>query len=741
MKRKSITALLIMQTAFVLVPALSDAQRPSERRAANKDKKINKEIFASDDPNFKITATPEKWNSASAVIINQKFEFSYMRDNKGINYDENIRRRVKVQDKASVDEFSYFFYTKGENNSVGIKIIKPSGKEIDVSTEAAVQVDEEIPTIFRAIYTYREKYMKLAIPDLEIGDIVDYYYFSHHYYSDLQVLPYRSFQDFRYTMASTYPIMNQELKFIVDRGFFINFASENGAPELSQGSASQDKSGRVRNIIKTYSIKDKDREKIEKERWSYTLREHPFIKFQVTYSSRSYADDAGEFLGEMDQPKTKIEHTEIQEKIGKKLLKETGYTTFADDILKYLRKSMPTETKPEKIARAAYYVFRYKLLDMYYNPDYMYTTDREKQVTVNQEKFVSTLIEVFTKKNIDYELAVTIERDEGVVDQLLFSDEVRLALKVGGAKGFYMYTFDNFTTFDQTEPMLEGATAIAFKPERNSRNVKFTKVTIPFSKPEQHTTNVKSEFSISEPFENITMERFSSYTGNEKFGESLAALYNKDYLKDDRKKYDPNAVRSEASRERSRSGQKEKKKKEEESKENLEKANDYRKKQLEDDFDVVSYDEYQLKNDGRFDENPALEYREKFTVKGLINKAGKNYMLDVGKIIGTQFEVKEKEIKRTTNINMGYAKTVNNTITITLPPGYTADGLNDLTFNIDNEAMAFKTTAKLEAGKVIITTTKVYKKAADAKENWSKWVEALEAAYKFTQKKIILKKA
>src|SRR5687768_5606842 len=103
----------ILGSVIVMLPLLASAQRqrPSERRTSDKDKKVNKEIFADDDPNFKLTAVPEKWNNASAVIINQKFEFTYMRDNKGINYDEKVRRRVKLNDKASLEEFSYFFYT------------------------------------------------------------------------------------------------------------------------------------------------------------------------------------------------------------------------------------------------------------------------------------------------------------------------------------------------------------------------------------------------------------------------------------------------------------------------------------------------------------------------------------------------------------------------------------------------------------------------------------------------------
>ena len=75
-----------------------------------------------------------------------------------------------------------------------------------------------------------------------------------------------------------------------------------------------------------------------------------------------------------------------------------------------------------------------------------------------------------------------------------------------------------------------------------------------------------------------------------------------------------------------------------------------------------------------------------------------------------------------------------------MPAGYTADGLQDLNINIDNESGAFISTAKVEGDKLVVTTTKQYKKNFDKKENWPNYIAFLEAAYKFSQSKVVFKR-
>jgi len=169
---------------------------------------------------------------------------------------------------------------------------------------------------------------------------------------------------------------------------------------------------------------------------------------------------------------------------------------------------------------------------------------------------------------------------------------------------------------------------------------------------------------------------------------------------------------------------------------------EYLKKSVENEgVEVDKYNKFELVQDGRFDETPMLVYKENYSLKKLINKAGKNYLLDAGKLIGDQVKLGEKEIKtRDNDIWISHARTITNNVTIMLPKGYTADGLQDLNYNVDNESGSFVSTAKLDANKLVLTSQKIYKKNFDKKEAWPNYVAFLEAAYKFTQVKVVLKK-
>ena len=125
----------------------------------------------------------------------------------------------------------------------------------------------------------------------------------------------------------------------------------------------------------------------------------------------------------------------------------------------------------------------------------------------------------------------------------------------------------------------------------------------------------------------------------------------------------------------------------------------------------------------------------------MISKAGRNYIFEMGKLIGDQIKLDQNELAtRQTNIWIPFARTIDNNIVLNIPAGYTVDGLEDLNIKVDNESGAFISTAKLEGNKLLITTQKLYKKNFDKKELWPNYIAFLEPAYKFSQSKIVLKK-
>jgi hypothetical protein len=116
-------------------------------------------------------------------------------------------------------------------------------------------------------------------------------------------------------------------------------------------------------------------------------------------------------------------------------------------------------------------------------------------------------------------------------------------------------------------------------------------------------------------------------------------------------------------------------------------------------------------------------------------------VFEVGKLVGGQIKLEQTELNtRQSDIWLPFARTIENNITINIPAGYTVDGLQDLKFSVDNESGSFVTDSKVENDKLIITAKKLYKKNFDKKEMWPNYVAFLEAAYKFSQAKIVLRK-
>jgi len=158
-------------------------------------------------------------------------------------------------------------------------------------------------------------------------------------------------------------------------------------------------------------------------------------------------------------------------------------------------------------------------------------------------------------------------------------------------------------------------------------------------------------------------------------------------------------------------------------------------------FDLDKYNDMELISDGRFGDSAMLKFRESFSLKKLISRAGRNYIFEAGKLIGSQIKLEQNELTtRQTDIWLTNARTIENNITIMIPAGYTVDGLDDLNMSVDNESGSFVSSAKTEGDKLVISTKKIYKKNFDKKEAWPNYVAFLEPAYKFSQLKVVLKK-
>lgn len=697
----------------------------------------NADFLWDNSPKYgKVTEIPDKWKNESAVIIYQSFSYEYEGKARSIDYIETTRQRIKLLDKSAVDDYSEFsfaekiearngFYRKGGKMLTGIKVIKPNGNENIIDLENAVEIKSEKDGGLK----------KIAVPDLEVGDIIDYYYYI--YEPFVSYLEY-SFDPIISRLSDTYPVMKQNLEFKVGKNFFINFNSLNGAPELKVKDDSAKK-------MVIYSLEDENREKSKSIRWYYPRREEPIVKFQVVYARKAKLEKSADaFLGEKEQVKKSVSKEEVLNYYKKRFSFD-----FGDKALyKHLKANGFNDGPKDKLIREAYFFLRDEDLNskiepiFFYQENYITFLDASYGRFPTDRGFINGMGSFLKKQNIDFDIILAIPRTISDIKSLLITNEITPIIKVNLKEPIYLSKYSVHTNVGYIPYELEGTTAYLVDIDSKYKMSSIKKFDIPISHYEKNQSLTKSEVKFKvDDITVLDVDRHVSSKGYNKSNDQYDLIYLFDYVYEDNAYYKkpPYIDRIKLkSKERTKVASKLKAKQKELADKQKEAFEKNAKNEL--DLPIKSYDSYELLNMGRF-EDPVFEYKESLVLEDLIKRAGKNYIFEAGKLIGGQVALKEDELKRETDIYMPYARSFINEISIQIPDGYTVEGIDKLNKQVENSAGGFVSTAKVVGGQLKITTKKYYANNFEKAEKWSELVAFLEAAFQFTQEKVLLKKS
>lgn len=699
--------------------------------SAQENIKIRDFFWGKDDPHSKTMAIPDKWKNESAVMI-YKYEFhDYHKFGTNVNYTSALRNRVKLLDEAAVKEFSEFTFKerfssdKGWSrrtgkNTLGIKVVKPDGKEtiIDVSKEA-VDADKE---------------KKIAIPNLEIGDIIDYYLHSEEPFKSQYEM---GFAPVERTLGDVYPIMDYKLIFQTENDFFLNFATYNGAPELKE--IPNKKSGE-----RHYEFSAKDIEKNEFPRWFYPLIELPCYKFQVFFArSGKFEKRAEAFLSEKESI---VKSTVSKEDVFNYY--NTKFRPFGD--LGHIERFLKGKTfnSDEEKVREVYYFTRHQYFTQYIeafvakDANIFYPFDLYPNAIFFQkeEEFINHFMAFLKDNKIPYDIVIGTARYNGPITDLLIQQNITILLRVNTATPVYLEFFTPFSSADQFSYHLENTKAYLLQVSKNKKVVDSEMITLPGSTKKDNVSRSITKIKLNEDLSSIKVERENYFSGHYKPSEQSDKLYFFDYVYDDYEKYGTTSLLEKV---------KNKKKKEQYQKEFDALIAKYKDKQKEnftnsvkEEFghDIEDYT-MDVENSGRFGSKEPMAYKESFSIKDhYIKKAGNNIILELGKFLTSQIELSEKEKNRTNNIYMSFPRQIEQEIQFEIPQGYTATGLDKFNKNAENETGGFVSSITQSGNLITIKTTKSYNNYYEPNSNWGKMIDFLEDAFQFTQEKVLLKK-
>ena len=699
----------------------------------SQDKAEVKDFFWGKTDSYKtVIKTPDKWKNESAVVIYKYEYYNYHNSGAKVIYTSAFRRRIKLQDQAAIKEFSEFsfndkFYSskgymyKEGTTFLGIKIVKPNGDEIEIDVDKnAKQADKE---------------KKLAINSLEIGDVLDYYYYSYEPFA----ITYLSFEPVETTLGEGYPVMNKKIKFSAEDDFYVNFNTYNGAPDLKEV-ASEKKH------IKQYELEASDIEKNEFPRWFYPFAEMPCYKFQVYFARNggftnyNYADV---FI-----PKggTSLRKTVDKDDIFDYYKEKFRPVFDLDETLKFL-KGKTFENDEEKV-KAVYEFARHRYYTQYIESAvikeadifYPYSLFKNPVYIGEQTQFINYFMAFMKEFKIDYNIILATSRFNGSIDDLLIQKNVQALIRVNTEKPFYIEYFNPFTTPGKIDYNLENTKAYSVDVINYKQIANVKEVSLPTSTAKDNATKVVTNVSLAPDFASLNIKRNSSFFGHFKNDEQFRKMKFYDYLDEDYQKYGTERILDKVGNKNKRAQYtKEFEALKNKSKE-IKKEND--KKAISEEFGFeIENPTLNVTNTGRYGSETPFAYDEEFVIKNnFIKKAGENYIIEIGKVLTNQVEIDKKETDRKNNIYMSFPRSFENEIIFEIPAGYKVSGIEKLNKNVQNSTGEFTSNAIVKDSKLIIKVKKQYNNYYEPNANWSKMILFLEAAYQFSQEKVLLKK-
>lgn len=692
-----------------------DTFSPSKLEAIARNMKT---VWDDTDPDFGISAIPEKWKEESGVIIAQKTRFSFDKDANKLAVFEITRRRIKLNDRDAVNNYSSVYFRIGSSyDGAGIKVIKANGTVQDVSLRNAVYVEDndDVPSTFTPYIgkasTYLDKsksrviFFKIAIPDLDPGDIIDY---GTIFYDDNTVkkMSYIEFDPIYFVCTREYPVLSQKFEIDTDNNSFVNSKSTMGAPAFKE----------TGNANAEYSWEDRNREKISDTKWINRMIEFPMLKFQIVFSRSENRSDL--FIGDRGELKQTISPEELAVKMNH-LYNRLDGSMYYSMAKAYLKQIGYADMREEDFIQKTYYILRHM---SFYRAN-----------GFSSELFASCLTQCLDLRKIPYDLVVTSPMTLTKPGDIIFRTEPEWMVKVKDKFIFNATIFSNPYDF-KTEFLNTPAYIISL-----GKNPTATPITLPATKSEENITTNTITASMDTATRNMKVVLQRAATGLAKKNYNYQGLVYTTAFDDDHRSYggedDVRASMKGAVLDSYEEKLRERKK------EDKTRKLETMKKELDGDYEnLTAYTEFTLNSDGRNWRKQELNYTNKFELGDMVKIAGDNLLVAVPGLIGAQLWISQDDRKREVDAYMEYPKSIRNIINFTIPAGYKLVGIQNLNINIDNSVGTFAVQATVEGSTLNILVKKHYKQTTVKKEDWPKLLEMLDAAYNFSQKKVLLKK-
>ena len=680
--------------------------------------KVRQEVWSSTPADFQKRTVPDRYKNASAVILSYYRELSTdyyrkatadlvlnLRLTRQIDCTDMERMLIQINDKKALKDYSEFtFKTKSRKwtwgyhhktqTVLGIRVIKKNGNVQEVSLDDYVDVKEG--------KNDKDLSQKIAVPGLEVGDCIDVFSLDQIDTQEQQLDP------FYFVLRQDEPVLYTKVHCVLDQSLATVYRTMNGAPDFTQ-TTDKDKNA----VLDMVMDKPVD---AESSIWYNSLEQSPFIEMYITPTKAKVAvvEKAMRQKGVRGNPDV----TPILQddwKLLKSYVSKGGYSpaglpsTYKSVFKSAKKEGMSAEEKADRI-----YSFEYVS-------------------SGSSQRAFNTVANYLRKLGVEIEMGITTPFGALPVDKLINYNSTSWFFRLKGTNLYY---------FPGTYPKVASEIPYIYQGRKAYMQDSEEQITIPVSQAEDNKS--VNDMVVKLDGTKLDISRKVTYSGEQKmYGQSLVSPDNTlfgssqleaywRYLKYDDK--DPYSCYTKK-----------------ESAELKGAFNEYQKNAIDPfkaeissyhDGDPVQVGGYGVDCVGIRRDSSNFVYHVDYVMDGMVKRAGNNYLLSVGKLIGSSLKLEGKDRERIDDVWRKMAFVDEWNIEIPLPQGYkvSAEALKKIETSVANECGEFtvKATAGNESVKVYVR--KCFAHRVEPVSNWSKLLALVDACSAFTDKQMVIAK-
>ncbi len=680
--------------------------------------KVRQEVWSSTPADFQKRTVPDRYKNASAVILSYYRELSTdyyrkatadlvlnLRLTRQIDCTDMERMLIQINDKKALKDYSEFtFKTKSRKwtwgyhhktqTVLGIRVIKKNGNVQEVSLDDYVDVKEG--------KNDKDLSQKIAVPGLEVGDCIDVFSLDQIDTQEQQLDP------FYFVLRQDEPVLYTKVHCVLDQSLATVYRTMNGAPDFTQ-TTDKDKNA----VLDMVMDKPID---AESSIWYNSLEQSPFIEMYITPTKAKVAvvEKAMRQKGVRGNPDV----TPILQddwKLLKSYVSKGGYSpaglpsTYKSVFKSAKKEGMSVEEKADRI-----YSFEYVS-------------------SGSSQRAFNTVANYLRKLGVEIEMGITTPFGALPVDKLINYNSTSWFFRLKGTDVYY---------FPGTYPKVASEIPYIYQGRKAYMQDSEEQITIPVSQAEDNKS--VNDMVVKLDGTKLDISRKVTYSGEQKmYGQSLVSPDNTlfgssqleaywRYLKYDDK--DPYSCYTKK-----------------ESAELKGAFNEFRKNAIDPfkaeissyhDADPVQVSGYGVDCVGIRRDSSNFVYHVDYVMDGMVKRAGNNYLLSVGKLIGSSLKLEGKDRERIDDVWRKMAFVDEWNIEIPLPKGYkvSAEALKKIETSVANECGEFtvKATAGNESVKVYVR--KCFAHRVEPVSNWSKLLALVDACSAFADKQMVIAK-